>query len=81
MWWNGSGTGNGEHRWRFNAARGFLCGGTPKNTGPLPIVQFQCRTRLSMWWNIDPMIASLEKDSSFNAARGFLCGGTLGLMY
>ena len=71
----------------FNAARGFLCGGTFWYIGSnLLFYMFQCRTRLSMWWNISNRSGMIFV-WGFNAARGFLCGGTsyasgiLGLLF
>ena len=37
----------------FNAARGFLCGGTDHYDWHADEFGFQCRTRLSMWWNCE----------------------------
>ena len=43
---------------------------------PLGNGVFQCRTRLSMWWNTQGFLVVDPAIDCFNAARGFLCGGT-----
>ena len=64
-----------QETYRFNAARGFVCGASfPTTIEARSMNLFQCRTRLCLWCKDIPYLVCKPVNGSFNAARGFVCG-------